>query len=242
MEEKKLDIAAFQLQDSDAEINIGDIIDEYLNEETRPKRIGSYYPSEIGMCIRRSYYSYFISKPTEPKALRIFALGNNVHEFIARALKDSDRFEVVEEEKPIKINYVDGETSFSIYGRIDDYVVSKGNAKKVIIEAKSTSDVDKITVPEDKHVMQIMLYLAAEKTDYGIIVYADKKNLQIKQFKVEYNESVYNKVIQRFKDLDYHLKKKKLPPAEYYFDNKKVWECKYCPYYNECMQAIANGD
>ncbi|MEM0143840.1 MAG: hypothetical protein QXL94_07865, partial [Candidatus Parvarchaeum sp.] len=85
------------------DIDVGDIIDEYLNEKTRPKTIGAYYPSEIGMCIRRSYYSYFITKPTETSALRIFALGNNVHEFIAKALKNSETLTLAEEEKPIRI-------------------------------------------------------------------------------------------------------------------------------------------
>ena len=227
--------------DSFVDIDVGNIIDEYLNEESRPKRIGAYYPSEIGMCMRRSYYSYFISKPTEPTALRIFALGNNVHEFIAKALKESDTLTLVEEEKPIKVEYKDQETSFIIYGRIDDYIETK-NGKKIIIEAKSTGDITKVIEPDPKHKMQISLYLGAQPADYGILVYADKKNLEIKQFKVEYNEEEYKKVMERFKDLDYHLKNKMLPPAEYYFDNKKVWECKYCPYDKECMQALADAN
>lgn len=222
-----------------ADVDVKAIIDDYLTEESRPKRIGSYYPSEIGMCIRRSYYSYFISKPTEPQALRIFALGNSVHEFIAKALKDSKELAVVEEEKPIKIRYNDESTEFMIYGRIDDYVETK-TGKKIIIEAKSTGDLTKVNEPDPKHRMQISLYLAAQKADYGLLVYADKKNLEIKQFKVEYNALEYEKVMQRFKDLDYHLKNKILPPAEYYFDNKKVWECRYCPFYKECMQALAD--
>ncbi|EFD92860.1 MAG: hypothetical protein BJBARM5_0363 [Candidatus Parvarchaeum acidophilus ARMAN-5] len=228
-----------QNDDPLVDVDIGAVIDEYLEEESRPKKIGVYYPSEIGMCIRRSYYSYFISKPTETKALRIFALGNNVHEFIAKALKDSEKFAVAEEEKPIKIEYKGEDTNFAIYGRIDDYVETK-EGKKIIIEAKSTGDINKVTEADPKHKMQISLYLAAQPADYGLLVYADKKNLEIKQFKVEYNKEEHEKVMQRFKDLDYHLRNKILPPAEYYFDNNKVWECKYCPYYQECMQAIAD--
>ncbi len=221
------------------DVDVGGIIDEYLDEESRPKKVGVYYPSEIGMCMRRSYYSYFITKPTETSALRIFALGNNVHEFIAKALKNSSTLTLAEEEKPLKIEYKDNEASFNIYGRIDDYIETK-TGKKIIIEAKSTGDIKKVNEPDPKHKMQISLYLAAQPADYGLLVYADKKNLEIKQFRVDYNEEEYKKVMQRFKDLDYHLKNKTLPPAEYYFDNNKVWECKYCPYYQECMQALAD--
>jgi CRISPR/Cas system-associated exonuclease Cas4 (RecB family) len=224
------------------DVDIGAIVDEFLNEESRPKTIGAYYPSEIGMCIRRSYYSYLAPKPTEKGALRIFALGNNLHSFIAEALKNSKEFSLVEEEKPVKIEYKNDGYSFNIYGRIDDYVVTRSTNKKIIIEAKSVSDIVKINEPEPKHMMQIMLYLSAEQADYGILVYADKKNLEIRQFRVDFDDTLYEKIITRFKDLDLHLRKKRIPPAEYYFDQKNVWQCKYCPYFNECMQAIANGD
>ena len=239
MENKKL--LAYD-EDKIIDIDVGEIIDEYLNEESRPKKVGAYYPSEIGMCIRRSYYSYVLPKPTERAALRIFAMGNNVHSFLAAALKDSKEFSLVEEEKPIKIECDEDGASFTIYGRIDDYVVTRATNKKIIIEAKSVGDISRVEEPDSKHVMQIMLYLNAEQADYGLLVYADKKNLAIKQFRVDYDNGLHKKTITRFKDLDYHLKNKKLPPAEYYFDTKKVWECKYCPYFNECMQAIANGD
>ncbi len=239
MENKKL--SAYD-EDKIIDIDVGEIIDEYLNEESRPKKVGAYYPSEIGMCIRRSYYSYVLPKPTERAALRIFALGNNVHSFLAAALKDSKEFSLVEEEKPIKIEYNEDGASFTIYGRIDDYVVTRATNKKIIIEAKSVGDISRVEEPDPKHVMQIMLYLNAEQADYGLLVYADKKNLAIRQFRVDYDNGLHKKTMTRFKDLDYHLKNKKLPPAEYYFDTKKVWECKYCPYFNECMQAIANGD
>lgn len=228
-------------EDRTIDIDIGAIVDEYLYEESRPKTIGAYYPSEIGMCIRRSYYSYTTPKPTEKGALRIFALGNNLHSFLAEALKDSKEFALVEEEKPVRVEHKDNEASFTVYGRIDDYVVTKNTNKKIIIEAKSVGDINRVTEPEQKHVMQLMLYLSAMEADYGMLVYADKKNLEIRQFRVDYDNELHNKIMTRFKDLDYHLRKKLLPPAEYYFDAKKVWECKYCPYFNECMQAIANN-
>ncbi len=230
------------MDDGIIDVDVGAIIDSYLEEEKeRPKRTGAYFPSEIGACIRRSYYSYLYPQPTAPSALRIFALGNELHAFIAEALKASEEFSRVEDEKPIRIDYADEETNFSIFGRIDDYVVTKKDNKTILIEAKSVGDVNKVNEPEKKHVMQLMLYLKAEAADYGLLVYADKKNLQIRQFKVSFSEQAYAKIIERFKDLDFHLKNKKLPPAEYYFNEELVWQCKYCPYYDRCMQAIAEG-
>ncbi len=223
------------------EINIGEIIDKFLDTESRAKVIGSYYPSEAGMCMRRVYYSYMIPKSEDRHSLRIFALGNNIHSFLADALKTAGDFSVVNEEVPVRINYSDEETTFSIYGRMDDFIVTQ-EGKKIIIEAKSVSDINRVESPDEKHLMQINLYLKAEAADYGMLVYIDKKNMDIRQFRVDFNEELYNKTVQRIKDLDLHLKTGKLPPAEYYFNDQKVWECKYCPYRNECMEAIAKGE
>ena len=219
------------------DVDVGAVIDEYLDEEERPRKLGVYFPSEIGACLRRSYYGYLSPKPADATARRIFALGNNLHAFIAEALKASSAFSLVEDETPIRIDYKDEDSPFSIFGRIDDYVVTH-SGKKIIIEAKTVSDVSKVEKPEDKHVMQVMLYLNAKEADYGLLVYLDKKNMRIRQFRVDYDDAAHNKVMDRFKDLDIHLRNKKLPPAEYYFNDEKVWECKYCPYYNECMKAI----
>lgn len=216
------------------------VIDEYLKTEERPKAIGSYYPSEIGMCLRRQFYSYLNPKKVDESTLRIFALGNNLHLFITEALKSSERFGYVIEEKPIKINYSDSEATFSVYGRIDDFIITK-DGKKILIEVKSASDVNSVSEPQEKHLMQLNLYMKYESPDLGFLVYVDKKNMSIKQFEVKLDERLYETTMQRFKDLDKHLKDNELPFAEYYFDDKKVWECKYCPYYSECMLAIANN-
>lgn len=222
------------------DFRIDKIIDEFLETEDRPKAIGSYYPSEVGMCLRRQFYSYLNPKKTDEGTRRIFALGNNIHLFITEALKSSERFGYVIEEKPIKMNYSDEESTFSVYGRIDDFIITK-DGRKILIEVKSASDVNGITEPQEKHVMQLNLYMKYETPDLGYLVYVDKKNMAIKQFEVKLDEELYKKTMQRFKDLDKHLRNNELPFAEYYFDDKKVWECKYCPYYNECMLDIANN-
>lgn len=222
------------------DVNIEEIVDKYLDIESRLKIIGSYYPSEAGICMRRIYYSYILPKKEDKHMLRIFALGNNIHSFIAEALKNSNKFSSVEEEKSTRINYKDDDTSFSIYGRIDDEVTTT-DGKKIIIEVKSVSDILKVNEPDEKHLMQLNFYLKSENADYGLLVYIDKKNMEIKQFRVEFDSTLYEKTVQRIKDLDFHLKNGKLPPAEYYFNDQKVWECKYCPYRNECLEAIAKG-
>ena len=40
------------------DINFNKLIDKYLVREYKPKEIGRYYPSEIGSCLRKVWYSY----------------------------------------------------------------------------------------------------------------------------------------------------------------------------------------
>ena len=64
------------------EIDFNKLIDSHLTKESYPKKIGRYYPSEIGGCLRKTWFSYKIPKQPEPELLRFFQAGNMLHEFI----------------------------------------------------------------------------------------------------------------------------------------------------------------
>ena len=57
-------------------INFDQMIDNHLHKENRPKEIGRYYPSEIGTCMRKVWYSYKFPMETNPELLKVFELGN----------------------------------------------------------------------------------------------------------------------------------------------------------------------
>src|SRR3989337_1930842 len=46
-------------------IDFNRLIDQFLHRELKPKEIGRYYPSEIGMCMRKLWYSYKFPKEVE---------------------------------------------------------------------------------------------------------------------------------------------------------------------------------
>ena len=68
-------------------IDFNEMADNFVRRESRPKTIGRYYPSEIGMCIRKVWYSYVDPKDLSPDLLKIFSLGHMIHDLVVDIFK-----------------------------------------------------------------------------------------------------------------------------------------------------------
>jgi CRISPR-associated exonuclease Cas4 len=213
-------------------IDFDKLIDQYLHREKRPKSIGRYYPSEIGYCMRKVWFSYKYPMETEKDLIRIFHLGNILHDFIVSVLKSekNPEVELLETELPFRMNIDD----FIISGRIDDLVLVKEDNRKFLVEVKSTRSVDAITEPVHTHLVQLQLYMHAMGIHDGIILYVEKNNLHSKTFEVKFDEEIAKQAVQRFKTLHEHLKLNKVPEAEAKNNEKIKWMCKYCEYKDRC--------
>ena len=66
------------------------LVSNYVQRENRTKTVGRYYPSEIGLCLRKIWYSYRFPVETSPDLLKIFEMGNIIHDFVVKVL---DRFD-----------------------------------------------------------------------------------------------------------------------------------------------------
>jgi len=213
-------------------IDFNKLMDNYFSRTPRKKPIGRYYPSEIGGCLRKTWFSYKIQKPVDKDVMRIFGAGNVIHDLVANVIKSekNPEIELLKEEMPFIIN----EPDFIVSGRIDDLALIKLNGKKVLIEVKSTKFLPKEA--NDTHVAQIQLYMHATKVYNGMILYVQKDNLQTSWFNLEYDPQKANEIMQRFQKLHDSLKANKLPIAEAKKTEGKKWMCNYCEYKEECDQ------
>lgn len=214
-------------------IDFNRLIDNHLaRESTHKKAIGKYYPSEIGGCIRKTWYSYKNPKPTEAKLARIFHTGDMLHEFVVDVIisEKNPEVELLEAEFPIKIE----EKDFLISGRIDSIILVKLNNEKVLVEVKSCKYLPK--EHKEEHEAQLQLYMHATQIHEGIILYIQKDNLESKSFSIKYDEKKIEKIIERFKILDSSLKKGEIPEAEAKHNEEKSWMCDYCPWKTECWE------
>lgn len=215
-------------------IDFNNLIDSYLEREKKQKKIGRYYPSEIGGCLRKVWYSYTKQKETEKEFLKIFEVGNLLHDFIVDVFRSekTPEVELVSTELPFEI---EGE-GYTISGRIDDIIIIKVSNKKVLVEVKSTKSVQYNKEPSRQHVMQLQLYLLATGIKEGIILYLEKNTLESKWYSIEFDENVAKKVLGRFKELNEKLTQEKIPGPEARIKKDMNWMCKYCNYREECYE------
>lgn len=218
--------------------DFNEMVTRYIERESGyRKSVGRYYPSEIGGCMRKIWYSYFYPKEIQPELLKIFEMGNMLHDFVVKVLQSEKNkdVELLQSEFPLKIETPD----FTISGRVDDLVLVKASGKTIVVEVKSTKGLDYVKEASEGHVMQLQLYMHATGIHNGIVLYVDKGNLQSKQFSVEYDEGKVGQIMERFGQLHRLLSSKLLPMDEAKKDSKKLWLCRYCEYADKCEKNEA---
>jgi CRISPR/Cas system-associated exonuclease Cas4 (RecB family) len=210
------------------------LIDRHIARESRPKSIGRYYPSEIGNCIRKVWYTYNYPLEVEPRLRRIFHLGGILHDFVVEVLKSDKNKEVklLKSEMPFKVDMKD----FIISGRIDDLLLLKSDNSRMLVEVKSCKSIRGIKRPLAHHKTQLQFYMYATHVHKGVLLYIDKSTLETKCFEVKFSAKRGRQILNKFRALHKHLTKETLPAAEAKRSDGMAWMCKYCEYSDKCKK------
>lgn len=209
------------------------MIKNFLEKKIRERDIKAIYPSEIGFCIRRNWYLYTLPKQLELRVLKLFQAGSFVHNWFISVFLNSfqkGKVKYFSYEEPCVYKGDD----WIIKGRYDDMIGIKVKGELRLFEIKSVAGLERVVKPSRHHKMQLIFYLKTLGLKKGWIVYVDRRYLDIKVFKVEFNHEIFNEIIKRATFLAEHLAKKKLPFPEAKFNSKMMWMCKWCPYFSEC--------
>jgi len=213
-------------------IDFDKLFNDFVFREHKPKSIGRYYPSEVGTCIRKLYYSYKFPKQIKPDLLKIFEMGNILHDFVVRVLRSEKNkdIELLSWEMPFKLDM----ENFQISGRVDDLLVIKVSGKTVLVEVKSCGMLRAVKKPSRHHIMQLQLYMHATGVHNGILLYIEKNNLQTKVFTIDFDELVVKETLDRFNELHESLITNTVPVAEAKQNGDIKWMCKGCEYVDKC--------
>jgi CRISPR/Cas system-associated exonuclease Cas4 (RecB family) len=208
------------------------LVEKHIEREHKPKKIGRYYPSEIGGCLRKLWYSYNYPQKVSVELQKIFEVGNIVHGFVVEVLKSEKNkdVELLKEEFPFQIQLAD----FIVSGRVDDLVQLKENGKNVLVEVKSTKSLEFIQKAQKSHEMQLLFYMHVLKIHNGIVLYVDKNNLQSKTFEIPFDQKKAEQIVMRFNELHEGLTKRILPRPEAKESIESNWACAYCEYTEKC--------
>ena len=209
----------------------------------RGRRFNTLYASELGYCARKIYYSITQPKETQIEALEHFEVGNLIHDhstkIIRNMMENSKGHHIanIRSEEPIMIYIPDGDVRIS--GRFDE-LVEFDDGSRLLIEKKSIAKFDYLVgdrLPKH-HLIQAMLYMKALGADACQMVYFMKNKFKTKTFMIEFRQGIFDAAVRKAKDINEHLKEKKIPEAEVKIIGKKnpdvLWECNFCPYAQEC--------
>ncbi len=214
-------------------IDFNNMVEKYLHRDFMPKTIGRYYPSEIGACMRKTWFSYTKPKETETDIIKIFHAGNILHDFVVDVLKSvKTDVELLATEFPFRINI----KNFTVSGRIDNLILVKNNNKKVLVEVKSCSLLKFIEKPSRFHLSQLQFYMHNIGVHDGMLLYVEKNTLQSKSFFIAYDAREAEKIVYRFEILHKALVSNDMPDPEARIMKDMSWLCKKCPYLAECYQ------
>lgn len=214
-------------------IDFDKLIDQYLYREKYQQKIGWYYPSQIGQCMRKVWLGFKEPKETEPELIKVFHSGNIIHEFITKVL-ESDKtpdIKLLETEIPFKVE----RKGFTISGRADNIFLVRAENKVFLLEVKSIKSITKHLVkPQTPHMMQIQLYMQALSVPNGIILYIDKTNLKTRAFEVSFSQAEVDKALERFDTLHESLTSGKMPGPEAIGNKEMEYMCVNCEYKDKC--------
>jgi len=197
----------------------------YLSHQTEKDR-NYFYISEAGKCARAIYYSWkkLPRKAKDARVLRLMDHGDYTHMRIMSVLFSLGLVKATEITIPAQE---------IIHGRADAIVNIEGQPVVVEIKSINSYGFKCLDNPKKEHICQLQLYLHYFKIKEGILIYENKDNQDLREFKLEYDEKLAKQLIEDFHILKHLIDNNILPPVP---PEIQEWECQYCDYAEECKK------
>jgi len=212
---------------------IDNALDNFLAkpQNSHKRQVGTYWIGEIPWCMKKIWWKFKEKVPVSKDLLRKFKTGDIFQDFLEVVLKSwkNDIF-LLESERSMSLCPWSVDDDIKITGRLDDLVILKwkDGGERTLFEVKATGMLP--TKVRKEYVMQIMPYLRVMGIPRGFIVYGHPNTLQIKVFEVQYDKVVMQKVLDRVRKIDHHVRTDTLPDEGPSYD----WECPKCAYRSKC--------
>lgn len=159
-------------------INWSDLIARRLHLDEDPESHTeldefTFHPSSAGRCKRTIVKSKFGLEDHDTETLGAFRVGTIIHNWIESNIDLETHG--IEYEKEVTL---EREPGIRFRGRCDVW----DPYEDAVFDFKTRSSWYKFNPPNDAHITQLAIYMAALNADYGQIVYISKKNLEVKTY------------------------------------------------------------
>ncbi len=205
-----------------------ELLDQFYLDRERDREQHHFYITDAGKCSRAIFFK-FKNIPREkmkPQVLRMFDHGDYIQMQILSNLFSLGIVRASE----IKIPPQE-----LISGRADAIITLNNDLYVVDFKSMNSMIFKNLEKPKEENVNQIQLYLHYFKIPKGILLYVDKDRLELKEFLVEYNPAIAQKLLKDLSGLktkiDSNIVPDRIPD---YPDN---WQCQYCQFKEICAAA-----
>lgn len=208
-----------------------ELIDNFYLENQKNKEQTRFYITDAGKCPRAVFFKFKNAprEATDPRIMRIFEHGENIHRSIFNILY---RLKLgVVTEVPIPSQEI-------VSGRADA-ILCMGN-ENYLLDIKSINSMifKKMDIAKEDNVFQIQLYMHFFGIKKGILLYIDKDRQEMKEFFVNYDEALCKGLMDKFHALKGQVEQGIVPSR--LADYPRNWQCDYCAFKDICKRA--NGD
>jgi CRISPR/Cas system-associated exonuclease Cas4 (RecB family) len=205
-----------------------ELIDEFYLENQKKREQTRFYVTDSGKCPRAVFFKFKNAphEPFDPRIMRIFEHGENIHRSIFNILYRL-RMGVVTE-VPIPSQEI-------ISGRADAILCIENQNYVLDIKSMNSMIFRNLTAPKEDNVYQIQLYMHFFNIKKGILLYVDKDRQELKEFFLDYDENLCKSLLDKFHALKDQVEKNILPPR--LEDYPRNWQCRYCQFKDICKLA-----
>ena len=192
-------------------------------------------PTDALDCPRKTFYKWhkYTQEETDTRSLRIFALGNYIHnrwqdllDEMGLQLKREFRIDTTHKGIPIH-GYVD--SICSIDGQL------------YVVEFKSQKDwmygkTDYLQDAKPEHRAQVQLYMHFTGIHKAIILYENKNTSELREFQLSYDENFVTEILNSFEKLYSQINLNELPEK---ISGAKLdkYPCAYCGFRQHCFPS-----
>lgn len=208
-----------------------ELIDQFYLENQKNKEQTRFYITDAGKCPRAVFFKFKNAprEPLEPRIMRIFEHGENIHRSIFNILYRL-RMGVVTE-VPIPSQEI-------ISGRADAILCM--GSENYVLDIKSINSMlfRKLTAPKEENIYQVQLYMHYFNIKKGMLLYVDKDQQELKEFIFDYDEELCKSLLDKFYALKDKVEKNIVPAR--LEDYPRNWQCSFCAFKDLCK--MANGE
>jgi len=171
------------------------LLNTHLEGKMAPHRGQVFYPSALGSTCDRYLYASFNGllpwETLDPRVKRIFDVGGSLEDRMDKYFTKMGI--VIAREQPLKMDMP------PISGRLD-FLIRHPTEGRAVLELKSINDKgfkELKSSPKHEHFIQLQIYLNMLNNEYGIVLYENKNDQNLKAFKVSRQPLVWETLLER---------------------------------------------